>query len=1072
MNKKILISLTLSSILFAQYHERPLLYFHNILEGKEIKEILQQQNQEDIEAIKEKLSSIHHLVDILKLDKKALSTLSSGEGNINSTIKDGVGYVIFYPYKKINFKGINDITEECSKSPILCEDFDTPIDRPSTPPYTPDDPLPHNDPSPDDPNRPPGESRSDELNNGDSNKTMSCENGYWGDPYEGEILCFDTEYFKGYRLSELSEGWLGLESVRWGDGIELWDNYLSNVNNLTNLKEVMSLDLHSNRLVDIRGLGGLVNIESLNLADNMISDITSLKNIRGIKRLYLNNNNISDISTLSNLNSGVIELDIGGNNISDFTPIEDYNGLISLDISDNHLSDLSILTDVIDSINRSGWGVLDISDNDIIDISALSRLSGLKALYIHGNDIADISPLKNITSVKIVSINDTPYSEKLPQNSWICQNIHAIKWAVDSHSLLYGDVVSQYYRPMEVYGDICEGSLPPYGGNCYDGFYGDPYKGDIICRGKQDIEELAHGWSSLKSIANGIGLNLVDLPKLTDISNLSNLTAITSGDLVIQNSKLTDLHGLENLGYIDRYLKIKNNNDLISLNGISEISFNMDDSAIVLDLNMRLNDISALSGVKKVKYFTPAQGKNYSGKIGRDSWICQYEHYVSPYTDYENICSGVDPQIERCKSGNFSNFPFDSLKCSNMGIDRLGSGWENITNMKHIYLGSNALMNLENLSNLRHVKKLNLLHNPLTDISGLNGVTYIEYLYIPLNRTYSVKLDSNSTICKILSKNKKVTSGSGLGTEYIGYISGKDGVYDKLCERDSDSESGGENYNNSCENGYSGDPYSGDIECRGKSLTSLSPGWLNLKSINGKLNLSSNRMTNIDNLSNLTRVDSIYLYWNKNLTDISPLNNINYVSMISLDNREYDVKLDEDSWICRNFDNIDIRIKKSYVCEGVTTYTCENGFDGEVYEEGHVRCGSKSLMGLGDGWLNLHSVKNGGIMLYDNSLTEISNLSNLTYVNRYLDLSYNNLTSLHGLENLTHVGGYILLYENPNLTDISALNSVTYIEGIYIDNRDYNVKLNSDSWICQNTNNIDIYDEDENNLDSSLICNN
>jgi len=127
--------------------------------------------------------------------------------------------------------------------------------------------------------------------------------------------------------------------------------------------------------------------------------------------------------------------------------------------------------------------------------------------------------------------------------------------------------------------------------------------------------------------------------------------------------------------------------------------------------------------------------------------------------------------------------------------------------------------------------------------------------------------------------------------------------------------------------------------------------------------------------------------------------------------------------------------------------TCENGYGGDPYDGG-IYCGYKGLTSLSPGWLNLKSC-NDILEIYRNSLTDISNLSNLTLSHDLL-LDGNSLTSLHGLENLGRIDSWLNLKSNSNLTNISALNNITYVGKLLIDEREYSGKLDSNSYICQN----------------------
>ena len=100
------------------------------------------------------------------------------------------------------------------------------------------------------------------------------------------------------------------------------------------------------------------------------------------------------------------------------------------------------------------------------------------------------------------------------------------------------------------------------------------------------------------------------------------------------------------------------------------------------------------------------------------------------------------------------------------------------------------------------------------------------------------------------------------------------------------------------------------------------------------------------------------------------------------------------------------------------------------------------------GLSSLVSVGN-NFSLEGNQLTNVDSLSNLNYVGYELNIQRNpDLTNVNGLQNLTTVLGPLKLYQNPNLTDISGLSKVTVGGIIYLEYLNYNVKIPSNSPIC------------------------
>jgi len=239
--KKNIVSLSLiaSTTLFG--HQ--LFFDTTLFEGKEFEDVIQSSKS----IINEKLDVLKKYVDDLRLDKRALSPLVGGSGDINNTVKDGVGYIIYYPYSEPNLNGYNKLVEECESDG--CEDLTTTgcedgyyFDGTSCQPIPPAD--------------------------------NTCENGYGGDPYDGGIYC-------GYKgLTSLSPGWLNLKSV---DGyLYLNNNYIEDLSNLSNLTRIDSyFSIKSNLLTSLNGLQNLAYVGYKIRIDGN-SNLTDISGLNGI----------------------------------------------------------------------------------------------------------------------------------------------------------------------------------------------------------------------------------------------------------------------------------------------------------------------------------------------------------------------------------------------------------------------------------------------------------------------------------------------------------------------------------------------------------------------------------------------------------------------------------------------------------------------------------------------------------------------------------------------------------------------------------------------------------------------
>ncbi|MBD7910247.1 leucine-rich repeat domain-containing protein [Clostridium cibarium] len=94
------------------------------------------------------------------------------------------------------------------------------------------------------------------------------------------------------------------------------DNYTLDINQISNLTELGSLDLNRCGISDISVLKSLTSLISLSLMNNKITDISPLGGLINLYTVNLNYNNITDITPLKNL-TGLSVANLSGNNISD-----------------------------------------------------------------------------------------------------------------------------------------------------------------------------------------------------------------------------------------------------------------------------------------------------------------------------------------------------------------------------------------------------------------------------------------------------------------------------------------------------------------------------------------------------------------------------------------------------------------------------------------------------------------------------------------------------------------------------------------------------------------------------------
>ena len=212
------------------------------------------------------------------------------------------------------------------------------------------------------------------------------------------------------RLSALRQLWLNgnavsdvtaLGELTTLEELHLDNNDISDVAPLGRLTRISPLYLAGNRISNVTPLGTLTNLQTLRLDSNDISDATGLAALTELVELYLDHNDITDVTALGHLRL-LDQLTLAGNAVSDVTPLRMLASLRVLNLDNNGISNLASFA----SLAALRQLELHLNDNDIADVTALGRLSGLWYLYLNDNDISDVTALADASGLRWVELDD------------------------------------------------------------------------------------------------------------------------------------------------------------------------------------------------------------------------------------------------------------------------------------------------------------------------------------------------------------------------------------------------------------------------------------------------------------------------------------------------------------------------------------------------------------------------------------------------------------------------------------------------------------------------------------------
>ena len=212
-------------------------------------------------------------------------------------------------------------------------------------------------------------------------------------------------------------------------------NRISDIKPLTNLTELTWIALNSNQIVDVRPLANLVNLNTLFLQFNGIVDVSPLANLLQLEELGIASNPILDFSPLLELEGVELDIEISDELNEEFNTVvevPDPNLRVAIrkalqlpdDIPLTQLQMLRLggldaggnrgiadLTGLEYAVNLSTLG---LHQNPIVDINILAHLTNLERFNLWGCQIVDLTPLRNLKNLRWIHLGGNEISDISP----------------------------------------------------------------------------------------------------------------------------------------------------------------------------------------------------------------------------------------------------------------------------------------------------------------------------------------------------------------------------------------------------------------------------------------------------------------------------------------------------------------------------------------------------------------------------------------------------------------------------------------------------------------------------------
>lgn len=196
-----------------------------------------------------------------------------------------------------------------------------------------------------------------------------------------------------------------INGMDWLYELNLSNNSISKIENLSGLPNLGLLMLYNNSIKKIENLDELPNLSGLYIDNNKIEKIENLEKLVNLEALALFRNEISEIQNLHfNINLGRLLLDF--NKIKKIENLEQLTKLNFLTLPNNkiqRIENLSVLKNLT---------TLELHNNDVQEIENLEELTNLSVLLLNSNQIKEVKGLENLGNLKVINLSKN-YIQKI-----------------------------------------------------------------------------------------------------------------------------------------------------------------------------------------------------------------------------------------------------------------------------------------------------------------------------------------------------------------------------------------------------------------------------------------------------------------------------------------------------------------------------------------------------------------------------------------------------------------------------------------------------------------------------------
>eukprot|EP01065_Artemidia_motanka_P010184 TRINITY_DN15363_c0_g1_i2.p1 TRINITY_DN15363_c0_g1~~TRINITY_DN15363_c0_g1_i2.p1 ORF type:complete len:1500 (+),score=512.65 TRINITY_DN15363_c0_g1_i2:47-4501(+) len=188
--------------------------------------------------------------------------------------------------------------------------------------------------------------------------------------------------------------------------LDLSGNSISEVDGMSELRQLKHLSLRDNALADIEFLsGGPGELRALDISENRLRSLRGIGGAPGLVRLAANGNCIRHLEE-AQLPSSLTRLDLHRNNVTDLSPLRNLTSLTSLSAGKNAVSDISFMSHGMPLLQE-----VQLESNRIRHIPCRLDAVMLKELWLGGNCIESIPDISYCPLLRLLDIRENHVSD-------------------------------------------------------------------------------------------------------------------------------------------------------------------------------------------------------------------------------------------------------------------------------------------------------------------------------------------------------------------------------------------------------------------------------------------------------------------------------------------------------------------------------------------------------------------------------------------------------------------------------------------------------------------------------------